>query len=97
MNLSGIFLPALALALGVAASVYLVILWWQCRGKSEHAKGLLFWAIGLFLMYWFQIPAVLIGSGKIITVTDFNFFFALTFPITFLALIFLYFGILQIS
>ena len=97
MDLGGILLPVLALTLGVATSVYFTVLWWQCRGSSEHAKGLLFWAIGLFLMFWFQVPAILIGFGKTITVTDFNFFFALTFPITFLALILFYFGILRIS
>ncbi len=50
-----------------------------------------------FLMYWFQVPAILIGLGKTITVTDFNLFFALTLPITFLALILVYVGILQIA
>lgn len=48
-------------------------------------------------MYWFQVPAILTGLGKTITVTGFNLFFTLTFPITFLALAMFYLGILLIS
>ncbi|MBI1956850.1 MAG: hypothetical protein HYS44_00095 [Candidatus Niyogibacteria bacterium] len=96
MGVVKIILPALALTLGVLTSVYFVVQWWRQRdGRRERA--LLLWALALFLMYWFQVPAILSGLGKTITVTDFNLFFALTFPITFLALIFIYIGILQIS
>ena len=96
MDISRVLLPSLALALGVAASVYFIIRWWRNR-DGQHTRALLFWAIGLFLMFWFQVPAILIGLGKVVTITDFNLFFSLTFPITFLALMLFYLGILQIS
>ena len=48
-------------------------------------------------MFWFQVPAILARVGEAVTVTDFNLFFTLTFPITFLALLLVYIGILQIS
>ncbi|MBI4084977.1 MAG: hypothetical protein HY432_00515 [Candidatus Liptonbacteria bacterium] len=91
-----IILPSLALTLGVSASVYFFAYWWRHR-DDKHSRALLFWAIGLFLMYWFQVPAILTGLGKVITVTDFNLFFTLTLPITFLALIFFLLGIFEIS
>jgi len=98
MAIGKILLPSLALALGIFASIYFVFWWWRHRRRDEaHARSLLFWAMGLFLMYWFQVPAILVGLGKTVTVTDFNLFFALTLPITFLALMLFYFGILQIS
>ncbi len=89
-----VWLPALALALGVLLSVAFFIEWLRQQKFSRHF--LLYWALGLFLMYWFQVPAILAKAGKAITVTDFNFFFALSFPITLLALIFFYLGILDI-
>lgn len=89
-------LPALALILGILTSIYFLVLWWRHR-HEQHDKSLLFWALALFLMYWFQIPAILFSATKLIIVSNFNLFFALTFPITLLALIFIYLGILQIS
>jgi len=47
-------------------------------------------------MFWFQVPLILTSMGRVVTVTDFNFFFAITFPITFLALILVYAGICDI-
>lgn len=96
VDIGRILLPSLAFALGVITSVYFAIWWWRHR-DGAHARSLLFWAIGLFLMFWFQVPAILVGLGKVITVTDFNLFFSLTFPITFLALMLFYLGVLQIS
>lgn len=96
MNLGRILLPSLAFVFGLTASIYLVV--WRWLHKSDaHARALLFWAISLLLMYWFQVPAVLVGLGITITVTDFNLFFALSFPVTFLALMLLYLGVLQIK
>ena len=95
MDISRIILSGLALTLGILTSVYFVVCWWRDPSKP-HARALLFWAFSLFLMYWFQIPAILFSIRKVIVVSDFNLFFALTFPITFLAFIFIYLGILQI-
>ena len=48
------------------------------------------------MIYLFQIPVILTSLGRVITVTRFNLFFSLTFPITLLALIFLYWGVLEV-
>ena len=96
MDISSIILPAFALALGIFASGYFVS-WWIRHKDRRHTYAILSWALALFLMYWFQVPAILIGLGKTITVTDFNLFFTITFPITLLALTLVYTGILQIS
>jgi len=93
VDIQHIVLPSAALALGVAASVYLFV-WWIRHRKEGGKRFVLFWALSLFFFYWFQVPAILVGFGRTITVTDFNFFFALTFPITFLALILIFLGIL---
>lgn len=96
MHIGKILLPSLALALGVATSTYFLAYWWRHR-DGGHTRSLLLWAIALFLFYWFQLPAIFVGLGKVITLTDFNLFFSLTFPITLLALILIYLGILQMA
>ena len=95
-DISGVILPSLALTLGVTTSVYFFA-WWVRHKDGRHTYSLLSWAFALFLLFWFQIPAILARLGEGITVTDFNLFFTLTFPITFLALLLVYIGILQIS
>ncbi|MBI3020071.1 MAG: hypothetical protein HYY60_01980 [Parcubacteria group bacterium] len=96
MDIVGIILPSLALTLGVLASGYFFLWFWRHK-DGRHSYSLLSWAFALFLMFWFQVPAILARVGGGITVTDFNLFFTLTFPITFLALLLVYIGILQIS
>ena len=96
MEIGKILLSSSALALGVLASVYFFI-GWRKHQDRQHARALLLWALALFLMYWFQVPAIFFSIRNVIVVTDFNLFFALTFPITLLALVFIYLGILQIS
>ena len=92
MNLWVVY-PALALILGVLTSVYLFVAWF--RPPPKRPPFLLYWSGALFLMYWFQVPVILTNLGSATTVTAFNFFFAITFPITFLALIFIYRGVLD--
>lgn len=96
MDINRILISSLALLLGIIASAYFLIWWWRHR-SCPSSKSLLLWAAALFLFYWFQIPAILVSFGKVVTVTDFNVFFALTFPITFLALMLVYLGLRQIS
>ena len=96
MDIGDIILPSIALILGVFTSGVFVVWWLQHRNRRS-ANALILWAIALFLMYWFQVPAILIGFGKVITVTKFNLLFAFTFPMVLLALILVYIGILQIS
>ncbi|MBI2035589.1 MAG: hypothetical protein HYT12_02810 [Candidatus Liptonbacteria bacterium] len=96
MEIVFILLPFLALALGVISSIYFLVWWWRHR-HERHARAYIHWSLSLFLFYWFQVPAILIGLGRAIIVTDFNLFFALTFPITFLALMFIYLGVVRMS
>lgn len=89
-----VIFPLLALILGIIVSFCLFFDWLKCKGRPRF---LLWWALALFLMYWFQVPTILAKFGKVLTVTEFNFFFALTLPITFLALMFVYLGVVGIT
>lgn len=86
--------PALALVLGIASSVYLFTAW--VRHPKKRPTFLLFWASALFLVYWFQVPVILTNLGWTTTITSFNFFFAITLPVTFLALSLIYWGVLDV-
>lgn len=85
--------PLVALASGIAVSIYLLAKW--LRHERRH-KYLLFWALALFLMYWFQVPMALSLLGRTMVMTDFNLFFALTLPITFLALVLICLGLFEV-
>lgn len=91
-----IALSSLSLILGISSSICLLVWWYKKHHSWQGGRAPLFWALALFLMYWFQIPALLSSLKKVIIVTNFNLFFVITFPLTFLALIFLYLGLLQI-
>lgn len=88
-----VFLPVVALVFGVIVSIYLFVEWLRHRRKERF---LLLWSVALFLFYWFMVPSILVSFGKIITISDFNLFFALTLPITFFALILIYIGIIRV-
>src|SRR3989344_5323097 len=88
MNVWVLF-PALALVSGLISSAYLLVSWYR---DKERPRFLLLWAAGLFLMYWFQIPVILTNSGRAVTVTSFNLFFALTLPIVWIAIFCLFMG-----
>lgn len=88
------FVSAFVLATGVSTSIYLLAMWF--RHAVPRPRFLVLWAAALFLHYWFQVPAILVGWGRQITVTNFNLFFAITLPITFVALVLLYAGLLEI-
>ena len=89
-----IFFPLLAFLLGVFVSIFLFIDWLR---HGRRPWFLLLWAVALFLFYWFQVPVVLTNLGVVIVVANFNLFFALTFPITFLSLILIFLGVLEIT
>ncbi|MEK9194279.1 MAG: hypothetical protein AAB884_00525 [Patescibacteria group bacterium] len=88
-----IFLPALALVSGILASIYLLVEWYK---HKERLRFPLLWAIALFLMYWFQLPVILNNSGKVVTATNFNLFFAITLPIVWIAIFLVYLGSLSV-
>src|SRR3989344_4401053 len=94
INRSPIFVFSIAvLTLGVVVGFYLILEWFR-HGRRHHFP--LFWAIGLFLFYWFQIPFILANAGVRFTVTDFNLFYALTLPTIFGGLMLIYLGVLSI-
>ena len=75
-------------------STKLFIEW--CRHRPR-CKFLLAWAIGVLLLYWFQIPLILGNAGIRFTLTDFNLFFSLAFPMTFAGLALIYAGLRFVS
>ncbi|OGZ61004.1 MAG: hypothetical protein A2919_00700 [Candidatus Spechtbacteria bacterium RIFCSPLOWO2_01_FULL_43_12] len=87
-----VLFPGLAFVLGLLASMYLFAEWVRYHRRPHFS---LYWALALFLMYWFQVPVILSNLGKTIVQSEFNFFFAITFPITFVALVFIYLGVLD--
>ena len=94
MDMSVLF-SLFSLTLAFLVSVLLFLSW--IKHKKRRPRFLIFWAIGLLLMYAFQIPIILSNLGMEITVTDFNSFFTLAFPITFLSLILIYLGVVEVS
>ena len=70
MNFSAA-LPMTALALGILMSAYLLREWFW-HERRRHFLAL--WATALFLMYWFQIPAILANLGVVVTISKFNLF-----------------------
>lgn len=92
MNVWVVF-PTLAFVSGIVASGYFLVEWYK---HKERLRFSLLWAVGLFLMYWFQLPVILTNSGRVITVTDFNFFFAITLPVVWVAIFLVYMGSLSV-
>lgn len=82
------------LIVGTLGSLYLLYEW--LKHKRRH-KFYVFWSVGLFILYLFQIPFILVNSGFHLTVTDFNAFYSVAFPLTFLGLILIYLGIRSVS
>lgn len=93
MHFSVIF-PGLAFVLGLIVSTFLFTEWLH---HGRRPWFLFYWGLALFLMYWFQVPVVLTNLGQVIVQSDFNFFFSITLPITFVALILIYWGVLDIA
>lgn len=94
INRTPLFIFSIAvLTLGVVIGLYLLLEWFR---HGRRYKFPLYWAIGLFLFYWFQIPYILANAGVRFTVTDFNLFYALTLPTIFGGLMLIYLGILSI-
>ena len=87
------YFSLVTLVIGVIGGLYLFIHWLRHR---KHKFSLL-WAIGLFLLYWFQVPFILANAGVRFTVTNFNLFYSITLPLVFLGTILIYLGILSVS
>ncbi|OGY99492.1 MAG: hypothetical protein A2945_01385 [Candidatus Liptonbacteria bacterium RIFCSPLOWO2_01_FULL_52_25] len=82
------------LLLGIAGAGYLLLEWIHHRRERRFA---LLWSVGLFLLFWFQIPAILSHANQSFTLTDFNIFFSFAFPISFVGNLLIYAGILSVT
>jgi hypothetical protein len=80
------------LTAGILSGLYLFYHWWR---HKEH-KLALYWAAGLFLQYWFQVPAILANARIHLILSDFNLFYSIAFPLLFLGTILIYCGILSV-
>lgn len=80
------------IVIGVIGGAYLFFEW--LRHGRQH-RFLLWWALGLYFLYWFQLPFILTNAGIGITVADYGVFFGTTFPLVFVGLVLIYLGILE--
>jgi len=88
------YFSLVTLVLGVVGAIYLLVEWLYHRRERKFA---LYWSIGLFLLYWFQIPAILSHASQSFTLTDFNLFFSFAFPASFIGILLIYSGILSVT
>ena len=88
------YFSLLTLALGVLGGLYFFIKWLVHHQKHQFY---ILWAVGLFLLYLFQMPFILANAKLSFVISDFNVFFILMFLATFLALALIYLGILSAS
>ncbi|MDE2226367.1 MAG: hypothetical protein KGJ89_00180 [Patescibacteria group bacterium] len=86
-------LSASVLAIGVIACFFFFIEWL----KHKHHKFLLYWSLGFLGIYWFQIPAILFHAGASFTLSDFNLFYSISFPLAFIGLVAIYKGIRSVG
>lgn len=89
-----VYFSSATLILGIVIGCYFLFEWLL---HKRRYKLPLFWAIGLFFLYWFLVPYILGNAGFRFTLTDFNVFYSFAFPVTFGGLILVYLGILTIS
>ncbi len=75
---------------GILGGIFFLFDWF--RHKRRH-PFLLLWAIGFFLLFGFQVPMIKGNEGAELTLTDFNNFFAIMFPLSMLALVLIYAGL----
>jgi|GEM_PF-4181758 len=84
------FLSSGGLLLGTLGSVYFLMEYLRHRRES---KFLLYWAIGLLLLFWFRIPIILLNAGVRFYFSGFHAFLAAAFPLALVGLIFLLAGV----
>lgn len=80
-------------AISCIGSVFLLYIW----TKEPKRYSLLVFAIGLFIGHLFCVPFIIAGLKVGFTITDLNFFYFASFPLSFLGWIFIYAGIFIIS
>lgn len=80
-------LSFISLAFGVGSGVFFFLLWKESNYKNGF---LLSSAIGIFLMYLFQVPFILANGGVSFVQTRFNFYFLFAFFANFFGLLLLF-------
>jgi hypothetical protein len=88
------YLSLLALATGIGGGIYFLSEWVR---HGRKYRFLLFWAVALFCLFLFQIPSIFFNGHAGGIVTNFNLFFSVTLPISFLGLVAEYLGILSLA
>lgn len=86
------FLSLGSLLIGILGGAYFFFEW---RNHRAHITAL-FWAIGLFCLFLFQIPTILFNKGVHFALTQFGLFFSIAVPVSFLSLIAIYCGIVSL-
>lgn len=82
------------LASGSLAGLFLLFEWF--RHKRKYAF-MLAWALGLFLLDWFQIPTALSEAHEQIVYTHSSVLFAISIPLSFLGFLLIYLGIRAVT
>ncbi len=74
--------------------MFLLFEWFRHQRKYAF---MLAWALGLFLLDWFQIPTALFGARKQIVYSQFNVLFSVSIPLSFLGFLLIYLGIRAVT
>ena len=87
------FLSLGAVATAVLGGIYFLKEWRMHRGL----KTALFWAMGFFGIFLFQVPTILFNARVDFALSRFGLFFSLALPVSFLSLICVYCGIVSLT
>ena len=79
---------------GPVAGLFLLFEWLRHKRKYFF---MLAWALGLFLLDWFQIPTALFGAGEHFVYSRFDTLFAISLPLSFLGFLLIYLGIRDVT
>lgn len=79
---------------GIVSAIYFFTEWLR---RGRHRFFILYWALGLLLLYWFQIPVIIGLAGKKIVYASFNQLFLVSTPMTLLGYLLIYLGIRSVA
>src|SRR3989338_8314432 len=83
------YLSLIGLAIGALGGLYLLAEYFR-HGRSS--RFLLFWLIGMTLIYWFRVPMILANTGSQFVLRNFDFFLAVSFPVSLAGFILMLWG-----
>lgn len=87
-------LSASVLLFAVVTAVYFFQEWYA---HHKHHPFFLYWGIGVLLLYLLQVPLTAANFGVRLNLAQFSGYFALTIPLSFAGLLFIYVGVRQAS